>query len=88
MTAHASKPLVPEVLPLVQAYYAKPGHEAGGNLHIVLDDGNVDHGSVEYCFARCLQEDDRDGAALAAKLMEMSYTQRLKLYRHPKKRHP
>ena len=39
----SDKPTVPEVLPLVRAYYQKPGNIVGGNLHLVLDDENVEN---------------------------------------------
>ena len=37
-----NKPTILEVMPLVKAYYEKPENGAGGNLHIVLDDGNIE----------------------------------------------
>lgn len=77
----APKPTVPEVLPLVRAYYAKPGNGAGGALHVVLDDYNVGDDNVQFCLddARALGDDD--GVALAKVLLRMSKTQRLKLAR-------
>ena len=74
-----SKPTVPEVLPLVRSYYAKPGNEAGGSLHIVLDDGNVDDDSVAFCLQRANEKHDEDGIKLAELLSKMSKTQRRKL---------
>jgi hypothetical protein len=75
-----SKPTIPEVLPLVQAYYAKPGNFAGGSLHIVLDDGNVNDGSVQFCIDYAREKGDEDGIALGMLLLRMSKTQRSKLY--------
>lgn len=75
------KPTVPEVLPLVEAYYAKDGNGAGGSLHIVLDDGNVANGHIEFCRDYAERKGDKDGAALAAILLRMSRTQRHRLYR-------
>jgi len=74
------KPTVPEVLPIVKAYYAKPNNGVGGSLHIVLDDGNVETSSVEFCKEYARQNNDLDGVALAELLLKMSYTQRKKLY--------
>jgi hypothetical protein len=37
-----TNPTVPEVLPLVRAYYRKPENIVGGSLHLVLDDANVE----------------------------------------------
>ena len=73
------RPTVPEVLPLVLAYYAKPGNGAGGCLHIVLDDDNVDDDSVRFCIDYAAECGDEDGVYLAQVLLHMSRTQRLKL---------
>lgn len=73
------KPTVPEVLPLVHAYYRKPGNEVGGNLHIVLDDGNVEDGHIQYCLEQAEADGDEDGVVLASLLLRMSRTQRSKL---------
>jgi hypothetical protein len=34
-------------------YYNNFGNAAGGNLHIVLDDGNLEDDSIEFCKTRC-----------------------------------
>ncbi len=75
------KPTVPEVLPIARAYYAKPGNGAGGSLHIVLDDYNVDDDSVSFCMDHAADKGDDDGVALAGLLLRMSRTQRLKIGR-------
>jgi len=74
-----SKPTVPEVLPLVKAYYSKPGNGAGGNLHIVLDDGNVTDGDIQFCSDQAQAYADEDGMHLCRLLLQMSKTQRKKL---------
>lgn len=79
------KPTIPDVWPLVVAYYAKPGNGAGGNLHIVLDDGNVCDESVRFCLKEAKNKSDNDGVALAEKLLLMSKTQRKKLHGMPGK---
>ena len=76
-----NKPTIPEVLPLVRAYYAKPGNGCGGSLHIVLDDGNVDAADVQWCLRYAQEQGDEDGVRLASLLLQMSRTQRTKLYR-------
>lgn len=73
------KPIIPDVLPLVRAYRAN--NAAGGSLHIVLEDGNVDDGSVLFCESLAQQNGDADGARVAALLLRMSKTQRRKLTR-------
>lgn len=47
--ARGTKPTLPEVRPLVEAFYALPDNGAGGDLHIVLDDGNYGRDSIQWC---------------------------------------
>ena len=82
MTDPARKPTVPEVLPLVLAYRAKPGNNVGGSLHIILDDCNVKDSHVAFCRQWAEDHDDADGVKLAEILARMSKTQRLKLAAH------
>lgn len=71
---------VPEVLPLVQALYAR--HAAGCCLHIVLEDGNVDDASVEFCITEASARAHDECHELAVLLGTMSRTQRAKLAAH------
>jgi hypothetical protein len=73
------RPTVPQVLPFVRAYYND--HGAGGSLHVVLDDGNLDDGYVQGCIEWAEERGDAPGAALARLLLQMTLTQRNKVYR-------
>lgn len=73
------KPTIPEVLPLIKEFAKKEGNEVGGNLHITLDDGNVDDGHIQYCLERSCKAGDTLGVRVAETLMKMSKTQRIKL---------
>jgi hypothetical protein len=42
LVSRGTKPTVPEVKPLIRAYYALPMNGAGGELHCVLDDRNYE----------------------------------------------
>ena len=75
------RPTVNEVLPLVRAYYAKPGNEVGGHCHIVLDDGNVADDDLEFCLHGCEVMQDEDGAALMRLMLQMTQTQRRRIRR-------
>jgi hypothetical protein len=73
------KPTIPEVIPLVKAWYALPGNDVGGIFHVMLDDGNW-----EQCFANSALQDARElgdpqAIELAEKLAAMSGTQRRKI---------
>lgn len=41
-----------EVLALVRAVYDAPDGGTGGNLHIVLDDWNLEDSSIRWCLER------------------------------------
>jgi hypothetical protein len=69
------------VTALAKAYYAKPENSVGGNLHVVLDDGNIEDDCVKFCRERAVEEGDVDGIELADALLQLSYTQRRKVYR-------
>lgn len=73
------KPECPEVVPLVREYYSQLGNGAGGSLHVVLDDNNVEDSFVDGAIGHALSMGDIDGMALAAVLRMMSKTQRYKL---------
>jgi len=79
------------------SYYNTEGNGAGGSLHIVLDDGNLEDDSVRFClrwaeghqskwsaggWVEVFVERDEAGVALAKLLLSASLTQREKLYRN------
>ena len=80
------KPTVPEVLPIVEAFYRLPGNGVGGVLHVVLDDCNTEDSSVRFCRDSAATDNppyfpgvDRPGLFLSDVLLAMSRTQRRKL---------
>jgi hypothetical protein len=73
------KPTIPEVLPLIKKFANIKGNEVGGNLHITLDDGNVDDCHVQFCLEEAKKDNDILGIEVAETLLKMSKTQRLKL---------
>jgi hypothetical protein len=81
LLANVARPTVPDVLPIVRAYYALPGNGAGGSLRVVLDDYNAATDFVDFCIEIADARGDAHGAALGLVLRRMSKTQRLKLAR-------
>lgn len=73
------KPTIPEVLPLVKAWYAKPGNGCGGLFHIMLEDGNHEQVWAVKALEAAQSSSDPEAIALASLLVAMSPTQRLKL---------
>jgi hypothetical protein len=65
-----------KVQALLATYYAKPGNEAGGSLHIVLDDGNIDDDDVDWCIARARERGDEDGVRLGSIIRALPRDQR------------
>jgi hypothetical protein len=74
------RPTVPEVLRLVVEFYAKPGNEAGGNLHVVLDDGNLEDQHLEAARKRAWDSQDTDAVVIADLMLDMTRTQRRRVY--------
>lgn len=83
MTAELhGRPTVPEVLPLVHALYrgeapcTRGSGGVGGHLHVVLDDGNVEHGHVRWCLDSAVSDGCGTCADLARLMLRMTPTQR------------
>jgi hypothetical protein len=75
------RPTVPVVLALACHYYAKPGNSTGGNLHVVLEDRNLEDEFIADSIERAVEQGDEEGAALARALLAMTRTQRRRLSR-------
>lgn len=75
----ADRPCVPDVVALAKAYYQR--FPVGGNLHVVLDDGNLRLGFVQSCFDVAMKEGDELGATIAYMMLQMTSSQRFRVYR-------
>jgi hypothetical protein len=73
------RPTVPEVAPLIDAYLEQ--HPVGGNLHIVLEDGNIEIDHILWCRENARERGDDDAVRIATLMTQMTPTQRRKLYR-------
>lgn len=51
---------VGEVCKLVKTLYEDMGEGAGGMLHIVLDDGNLEDDHIQWCIEYCNREENAD----------------------------
>jgi hypothetical protein len=71
-----TKPTLPEVRPLVNAFYELPGNGAGGDLHTVLDDDNYERSHIRYCLDHPMKIEAR---WLAHVLLMLSNSQRRRL---------
>lgn len=69
-----------DILTMIHAYFAVPGNENGGNLHIALEDGNMEDSHIEFCREVARECHDYDGVKLAEALLAMSFEEREKLY--------
>lgn len=52
----------------------------GGNLHIVLEDGNLEDNHIQYCIQSALDEMDGDGAVLGNWLLKLTPEEREDIY--------
>jgi hypothetical protein len=74
------RPTVPELVPLLEAFYCQEKNFNGGALHVVLADGNLDVCFVEWCREQALECGDEEAAKIADLMSKMSPTQRRKAY--------
>lgn len=74
-----SKPTVPQLIEAAKAYYLMPGNAAGGSLHIVLDDCNIEDNDIKWCIDYANFNGDNEGVLLAKMLLKASLDQRRKL---------
>lgn len=77
----AGRLTLPEVRPYLEKYRDAPERPAGGSLHNVIEDGNIDRADIEYCLELARTNGDADGVELAGMLLMLSKTQRKKLVR-------
>jgi hypothetical protein len=69
---------------LPQFHHYRDTHPAGlvgGNLHVVLDDLNLEDGYIEECIRFAEEEGDTEGAELGRIMLRLSMTQRRNLAR-------
>ncbi len=76
IVARGTKPVMPEVRPLIKAYYDLPGNGAGGDLHCVLDDGNYEARHIRSTLLDPIKEETR---WLCHVLLMLSNSQRRKM---------
>lgn len=69
-----------DILTMIHDYYAIPGNENGGNLHIALEDGNLEDSHIEFCWETASECHDHEGMKLADALLKMSFEEREELY--------
>ena len=66
-----------QLLRLCKKYCADfPG---GGNLHIVLDDGNLEDFHIKFCIKEAEKEEDKVGQKIGEMLLELTMKEREKL---------
>lgn len=61
--------------------YERPGWKSGGCLHVLLDDGNIDNDSINFCLSECKLHSPLDPAAIEGidicnSLLKMSISER------------
>lgn len=73
-------PTIDEVVALARDYYAIPENIVGGSFHIVLDDGNIEDGHVDWCRGYAHGSKDRAGSDLGDALARLSEFERESVY--------
>tara|TARA_Y100000310_G_C20033783_1_gene512962 strand:- start:39 stop:302 length:264 start_codon:yes stop_codon:yes gene_type:complete len=54
-------------------------YPVGGNLHIILEDGNVDADSINHCLGSSVVRGDHYGMLICSKLFEYSEEERKRI---------
>jgi DNA-directed RNA polymerase specialized sigma24 family protein len=67
---------VEEILPLIRAYYQLPENGAGGWLHVVLDDGNIEDEFVRESIKMAETEGDTEAVRLGEMLLQLTEDER------------
>lgn len=62
----------------IRPYYA--ANPSGGELHVALDDGNLDASDVLWCLNQAQSVGDKEAVAIAKMLLDMSVDERYELY--------
>lgn len=79
IVARGTKPTLTEVRPLIEAFYKLDGNGAGGSLHIVLDDHNVQLPHIKWCEQQAEAKGDTTAMWLARVLSMLSASQRRRM---------
>lgn len=66
------KEFKPFINQLISYYYKVLENHTGGYLHIVLDDGNIEHANIVWCREECEQNNDSFGVFLCDVLLEFT----------------
>lgn len=72
--------LIESTLKLARDYYAIPGNICGGNLHIVLDDGNLETQYVNWCRSEADKKNDTLGVNLCDAIIALGDIERHAFY--------
>lgn len=73
-------PKLRNIKPLIEGYLSVNGNGAGGNLHLVLSDGNFSASAIRVCMQSAKEDGDSAGVTLCEILLGMRYSQREKIF--------
>ena len=71
---------IAHVIALARFYQDELDNPTGGNLHIVLSDGNVGDSHVRFCLEEARSARDHVGVALAELLLDLTEEERERIY--------
>ena len=75
------KQFKPFINDLIQYYYISvPDYGCGGSLHVVLDDGNIEHANINWCKDKCEEDNDALGMLIADILLEFTEEELQEMY--------
>lgn len=68
------------ILKQIKQFLSLEGNEIGGNLHIVLDDGNLENENIAWCMHLCINKQDFLGFSICDNLLRITYKEREAIY--------
>jgi len=80
MSEEQYKKLKASLLELIEFYYSLSGNSVGGNLHIILDDGNIEDDFIYICQCDCEKNNDSLGLLISTLLRYYTLNEREYMY--------
>lgn len=77
---HVAADSVGHAVALINLYVETFDNTVGGNLHIVISDGNLEDEHIQYCLTNATEQKDHVGVAIAQVLLEMTPAERREVY--------
>jgi hypothetical protein len=69
-----------EIVELIKAFYNEPNNGAGGHLHLVTDDGNLEDDDIRFCIEQAGDNNDLLAMSIGYLLLSLPYKERERIW--------